>query len=158
MVEDKEGFHVCADVCGAYCCSGNVYLRDESIERLEGQGYSGFSTVREGVQVMKTGENKDCVFLEDDNTCEIYDSRPLDCRLFPMGFEISDSTVNLVLVECPLSRRMGDDSLESLEEEAKDLLEDFSREELEEYDSLDFAGDYKRVSSFPMLEVVEGEL
>ena len=43
--------------------------------------------------------NGDCAYLCEGGKCEIYDGRPLDCRVFPIGF--NESGIPSVSLDCP---------------------------------------------------------
>lgn len=140
---DPDATHVCAEVCGAECCSGAIYLREEDVHQLREAGHESFVTEEDGSRVMKTTDSGQCVFLGEDNRCRVYQSRPLDCRLFPFGFQIEGDQLEVVLAECPLSQHLDESTLEEMTDEAVWRIRDFHVDELHEYDNLQFTCDVK---------------
>lgn len=78
--------------CGR-CCRGpgNVWVEDSEIERLAhatGRSVDDFRKThvkrsgRRGL-VLRQKQNQDCVFWEESSGCQVYASRPRQCRTYP---------------------------------------------------------------------------
>ncbi|MEM3526062.1 MAG: YkgJ family cysteine cluster protein [Candidatus Jordarchaeaceae archaeon] len=82
---------------------------------------------------LRKKNNGSCVFLREDNLCEIYAARPMVCRSFPFTFSVKDGWLSwglMVKAEeiCPGLGQGETFSKESLESMAKEVIG-----ELEEY-------------------------
>ena len=88
----KEGLRFKCTGCGK-CCTGPgfVWLEEEDVENISKhlnlskdeffQKYTrqtGFDT-----SLIDDPKSENCIFLSDQNTCDIYQARPLQCRTFP---------------------------------------------------------------------------
>ena len=87
------------------CCTVlQIPITDKDILKIEGQGYSldqivgiqtpilklpkyGNSGVEKYYWMNKKSYSRTCRFLGDDNQCEIYEFRPLGCRIFPFSIK-----------------------------------------------------------------------
>ena len=66
--------------CG-YCCSLDVRLLKEDIDRLESVGKKDFYHILDGETFLKTKDGR-CIFYE--SRCTVYLHRPRICRHFPV--------------------------------------------------------------------------
>ena len=88
--------------CRAGCCTMPVQVTSEELyhmgfveydqvngplkriaQRLIRQGIVASYNDRNRNFILKQYENNDCVFLDEDRMCKIYDRRPNICRVFP---------------------------------------------------------------------------
>lgn len=149
MTNSESTVDVCATECGATCCSGGAFLRPPDTVRLRAAGH-GKAIPAEGFRT-RTDATGDCVLLGDDNRCQAYNNRPLDCRLFPVGFVLDDDdcVVHIVLVSCPLSENLPDETKQAYVQAAKSVISDFSASSLRTYDELSFTAEYDRLATIP---------
>ena len=132
--------------CTAKCCRGlAVVLTIPEAKRmvaetiLKPEDFLEFSTNIDGKQtphypllvqragkveeffiILKRRQKKDCIFLEDDLRCSVYNERPAVCRLYP--FELDGKDVKKGAL-CPVKfvREKGTDEIAA--QLKKDLLE-----------------------------------
>lgn len=153
-MNDDTVVEICAGECGAECCSGDIYVSETDVSRLEEAGYEGFLSPNRDLRTMRTDDEDRCQFLGEDNLCTIYNDRPIDCQLFPFGFILSEEEIKIVLVNCPLSTKMRESVIAEMLPEIKKKITAYTKADLEEYDSLPFTGDYTVIDSMPISEVV----
>lgn len=125
---------ICTEECGSKCCrSTPPALTSEDISRI-----SNAVSNDEWMRVVKKSERKihvinkknktdDCYFMSEQNLCNVYDNRPLDCRLFPIFLKIKEIKEHSYVIKwlvwyCPLTEKMG---LNTLLEEAKKIIETY---------------------------------
>lgn len=84
------------DGCGE-CCRTYLVVASESDAELEpkikalGERLEDpEGTPAKRYRLIPRGETGSCVFLERDNRCSIYDTRPRLCRQFPAGSEMCE--------------------------------------------------------------------
>jgi len=145
--ELSETSRVCINECGASCCSDDAFLRPEDKAALRANGYnSSFHSYNHSTKIDNDDE---CVLLDEDGKCHAYDYRPLDCRLFPIGFVLDDSqqVVHVVIVGCSLSESLTDQMISELSENAVSMLDEFSAVSLRQYDKMTFTDDYERIEA-----------
>lgn len=152
-MDDETVVRICAEECGAGCCSGDIYVGADDARRLRDRGHVEFVDTTTPQRTMRTDENDDCRFLGEDNTCTIYDDRPIDCQLFPLGLNVVDDTVEIVLVGCPLSEKMNEADISRLVAEAKSVIGNYTRADLHAYDELSFSGEYTVLETVPIAEL-----
>jgi Fe-S-cluster containining protein len=95
----------CSD-CGEWCCYGEkIYFSTAERARL-------------GFAEHKSRDDGSCQFLVN-GLCSIYESRPLECRIFPFDFEEVDGQLDWIIWEqCPASPAVEvESSLDYLERE-----------------------------------------
>lgn len=153
-MDDEKVANICSNQCGAECCKGVIFLGKQDIERLEKLGHKEFISNNGNSKLMETDENNRCVFLNENNKCSIYVDRPIDCQLFPLGFKIRTDKIDIVLVKCPLSEVMSEETITSMTKKAKRLISSYSEDELRQYDNLPFESEYTVLNSFPTDEVI----
>jgi Fe-S-cluster containining protein len=105
----------CADLC---CKLGVPPLTILDVERIEERGYSVKDFLEPESNGMKSRENGSCIFLEFDSKqnrykCNIYDFRPLLCRLYQFSLEFTDSS-QLALKFIPCCRGLNNNEGETL--------------------------------------------
>ena len=76
--------------------------------------------VHEYFIILKRRQKKDCIFLEDDLRCSVYNERPAVCRLYP--FELDGKDVKKGAL-CPVKFVLEDGTDEIAAQLKKDLLE-----------------------------------
>ncbi|MET1124358.1 MAG: YkgJ family cysteine cluster protein [Archaeoglobaceae archaeon] len=77
--------------CAKCCLETEMILVREDIERLRALGYEDFYEFRDGFYRLKNVDGK-CVFLKN-NVCEVYEHRPLGCRVYPLIYDEECGTV-----------------------------------------------------------------
>ena len=108
----SEGLAFECQGCGR-CCKGPggyVWINEEDMSRMAQKlGMSEKEFARKYVRNV-SGDlalidkgNDDCVFLDDQGCCELYEERPVQCRTFPWWPEIvrSKYTWNNSAYDCP---------------------------------------------------------
>ncbi|NOY12061.1 MAG: YkgJ family cysteine cluster protein [Archaeoglobi archaeon] len=79
----------CTEIGCCECCRDTeMQLSERDIRRIEKLGYSreDFSVEVDGVRVLRNVDGS-CYFLKDCR-CEIYEHRPLGCRLYPVVYDV----------------------------------------------------------------------
>ncbi len=113
---------------------------EEQEEVIKERTHSYFEYSKDGkILQLKSKPNGECIFLKDLK-CSIYNSRPLICKIFPIGFRKTKEGVKLLIEEedehCPATAGKSiPDILKFLgfsEKEAMQLITQFL-EEIEEY-------------------------
>jgi Fe-S-cluster containining protein len=88
--------------CGQCCATGGeyyVYLSDEESERIRAslqlsRGWFRRRYLRcldDGDQVLASGPNERCIFLDAEGKCRVYAARPVQCRTYPFWPELVGS-------------------------------------------------------------------
>ena len=94
---------------------------------------------------LNRNKSGDCVFLSDNNTCNIYDQRPWICRTYPfyLEFEDGDSKPNLMVSDCQGCGGSinGNEALELAISLKKRLVEEI-REEIRVFEDLENYDDW----------------
>ncbi len=127
----QKNFRFKCKRCAALCCMlGGPVLTNKDVERIENAGYAvkdflepvnkgskSLSLVRGS---MKSREDGSCIFLNFDAeqncyTCNVYDFRPVLCRLYPFNFELVDSN-SIVLEFIPCCRGLNNQKGELVDE------------------------------------------
>lgn len=105
--------------CGAWCCKGEApYSSQEELTRLK---------------VKKIGQKADgsCQFL-NGNQCIEYESRPLECRLFPFDIkEIEGALTWILWLNCPAQSLL--EANEHLTRFEQDILQPHGIQYLKDY-------------------------
>jgi len=79
--------------CGACCHDADVLLEPDDLERFRAAGRAelvGRSYVkraRDGKVTLRFAKDGRCQHLHVDNKCRIYELRPFNCSVFPVGSE-----------------------------------------------------------------------
>ncbi len=122
---------ICSKHCGSKCCrSTPPALTKEDAKRIKektnnSDWYNSIELKQKTAHVVAKKDNtKDCFFLSDEGLCDIYNYRPLDCRLFPFFVKVKKRSENEYDIKwliwyCPLTEEMGK---EQLKNEAEKLL------------------------------------
>jgi hypothetical protein len=82
----------CLD-CGACCHDANVILYESDLERFRRAGRPEMTSrtyikrARDGKITLRFLNHGACQNLGPDNKCFVYDCRPHNCRVFPVGSE-----------------------------------------------------------------------
>jgi Fe-S-cluster containining protein len=88
--------------CGQCCATAGeyyVYLTDKESERIRAHLQLSRNWFRRrylqrleaGVQVLASGPDERCIFLDDDDRCRVYAVRPVQCRTYPFWPELVGS-------------------------------------------------------------------
>lgn len=149
MPPDVNSTTICVEECGGACCAGGAFLRPADADRLDVLGHG--DAVAADAARTRTDADGDCVLLDDDGRCRVYEDRPLDCRLFPLGFELDDEAelLRVVLVGCPLAAQYGTAERNRLADEARRTLAEFDAAALRAYDDLPFTGRHEQLTTIP---------
>ena len=113
---EQKRFRFKCKRCATLCCKlGGPALTRKDSEQIENKGYSAkdfLEPVSRDTSPpfpygnMKNREDGSCIFLEFDSKldfykCNIYEFRPLLCRLYPFSFETVDSKrIALKFIPC----------------------------------------------------------
>ena len=100
------------------CCSspyGSPFILEEEVKKI--QEYSKEKGLNDKLipvdnhfEIEKK-DNGDCGYLNEQGLCDIYEVRPLDCRIFPLGFT---QTGGVGVCEiCPEKENLSDIFLET---------------------------------------------
>ena len=82
--------NICRETgCSVCCHETEMELSAEDIRRIEETGRTDFY-IRSGSGFRLKNFNGRCVFLDQDNMCSIYRSRPAGCRLYPLVMDLTD--------------------------------------------------------------------
>jgi len=146
---DTDSTTICVEECGGACCAGGAFLRPADTDRLAELGHE--DVVAADAPRTRTDADGNCVLLDDDGRCRVYEERPLDCRLFPLGFELDDEAqlVHIVLVGCPLAEQYGAAERDRLAADARRTLEQFDATTLRAYNELPFSGPHEQLTTIP---------
>jgi Fe-S-cluster containining protein len=90
-----------------------------------------YVTDKEKKCLNKINLEKPCAYFGQNNLCQIYDSRPVDCRMFPFDIDLSDDEYFWIIweIDCPIVREMSEDeSEEYLENFEKNIIPKFKNE------------------------------
>ena len=77
----KKNSFVCAQ-CGNCCRLRFIELNKEDIERIKSAGHKDFYDKIKNEFMLKRNKGR-CVFLNNNDSCSIYEIRPQVCRDFP---------------------------------------------------------------------------
>jgi Fe-S-cluster containining protein len=134
MATKEQRMLICAETCGSKCCKSTPpALTSEDIARINNfaPNDNWLKVVTKSERTYQVVEKRnvttDCYFLSEENLCNVYDSRPLDCKLFPIFLKIKKNEKNSYTVKwlvwyCPLTEELG---LETLLEEARDIVNQY---------------------------------
>jgi Fe-S-cluster containining protein len=97
---------LCSSCTHQSCCTGyespTVLPEDVSVLKQIGKDTTEFLTdvTIEGLKIKKIRKNssQQCIFW--NGKCEIYDFRPLDCRLFPFDIDYIDGEYYWIVYSC----------------------------------------------------------
>lgn len=140
--------------CGSKCCKSTPpALTSQDTRRIREQTphKNWLHKMKNGAFVIsKKPNSQECIFLADNGLCNIYEFRPLDCKLFPFFVKIQEKNPGTFNIEwrvwfCPLTNKFG---LEQLYNNARliviQILKD-QPETLFEYQKAMYgSGGYKR--------------
>lgn len=105
---------------------------------------------------LNRNKSGDCVFLNDNNTCNIYDQRPWICRTYPfyLVFEDRDSKPNLMVSDCKGCGGSinGKEALEMAISLKKRLVEEI-REEIRVFEDLENYDDWNLIRDHSQLDM-----
>jgi len=72
-------------------------------------------------------ESKKCIFLEDDNTCGVYEQRPEECKRFPIWTIEGNESVTIVISRiCPRAEALAEYIRMELPDWVRELVKDRS--------------------------------
>jgi len=147
--DDVNDTAVCVESCGSQCCAGGAFLRPADERSLQAAGVDDPGA--NDRPMTRTGEDGNCVHLGEDGRCEVYGDRPLDCRLFPLGFRLDNDArqLEVTLASCPLAETIPKAAADELVRRARRLLEEFDEPTLRAYDDLPFTTDVTTIETIP---------
>ncbi|MHA1199491.1 MAG: YkgJ family cysteine cluster protein [Candidatus Heimdallarchaeaceae archaeon] len=132
MKKSFDSLEICSKHCKSKCCrSTPPALTKDDIGRIEDKTNSKewyttieFNQKTASVVAKKSEDSDDCFFLSDEGLCNIYNHRPLDCRLFPLFVKINKQSEKEYIVRwlvwyCPLTENKG---IDILKEESEKLM------------------------------------
>lgn len=152
-----EGIGTICAICKDHDCEGYTWLLTEEADSLFNQGVA-IVEINEGLHFLHSFEEVDGRLLIDkpkppcklrsNGLCTIYDSRPLVCRMYPIGFAVYNGSVQLVLHEdCQFSQELQGEKRMSFFRKVIEILQSVSPETIrrltDEYAEID------GISSFP---------
>ena len=157
MEETLETTIICSEHCGSKCCQSTPpALTMDDFERISKsvKGKEWFNSIessnKKASVISKKKNSNDCYFLADTNLCQIYENKPLDCRLFPLFIKIKEIEkdeyeLKWLVWYCPLTDTKG---IEVLKEEARIIIEELlvnNPEQIFEYQNAMYASNgYKK--------------
>jgi Fe-S-cluster containining protein len=117
-MQDKNILKICQD-CGAKCCKlGGVDATNSERKRILNRGYPDhFLKIDEDHYEMNSKKAR-CPYLNKDNSCSIYEVRPLPCRCFPVHPEYENNKKKYLLALCPLGRVLPQNIIKGLRKES----------------------------------------
>jgi Fe-S-cluster containining protein len=80
--------------CSACCLNPKIYLTAIDVNNITGNGFYDvyFVTESDGIKTIRTNDDGSCVFFKEElGGCEIYNSRPEQCKLRPNIFTTHDA-------------------------------------------------------------------
>ncbi len=101
---------------------------------LEDIAFPLFTTSKEREKNPLINSKNPCVFFNNCELCEIYDSRPFDCRFFPFDLMKIDKKLFWIIwnIDCLITKDRRDDFEKYLTEHEEKLVPNFV-EHLEKY-------------------------
>lgn len=93
--------HICSS-CSKCCIGTDIRLLESDIDRWKEQSrldilLSINPLLGESRQLIKKKNSDECVFLQDDKSCKIHETKPEICRRFPSSLKQAE------LFECKLT-------------------------------------------------------
>ena len=82
--------------CGVCCERTEMLLSKEDVERLERVGFSreDFTSIGEEGLMRLRNVREWCYFYNPtEKTCQVYEDRPLGCRLYPVIYSIDEGVI-----------------------------------------------------------------
>lgn len=118
MCKKFLGFDFCfnesiCESCQGFCCKGNgfVFLDSDDIEclakalNIDVDEFLNLYTIRFynkiSIKSIKSNGEYMCVFLNNNGKCEIYESRPKQCKSFPFWESMRNLSYQELLNLCP---------------------------------------------------------
>ncbi len=92
--------------CAVFCCRcGGPRLLPKDAMNLEQSGKCSIPSTIASKLTMQNKEDGSCIFLKEDServfACNVYDFRPILCRIYPFQFErTGNSSFSLNLIPC----------------------------------------------------------
>jgi len=85
---------------------GLVYLLDKETEAISKRNVPLSITSRGAQYIARTSQGCCAAFNSTGNSCTIYESRPLCCRLYPLDLVTKNGEIWWVIhIECPIAKR-----------------------------------------------------
>ena len=131
MKNTSDNLEICSQICESKCCKSTPpALTNFDIERIKKKitNQDWYTTInsnqKQAKVVSKKAGSNDCFFLSFKGTCEIYDDRPLDCKLFPLFVKIkkvnsNEYNIKWLIWYCPLTNKS---EIEDLKINAEKLI------------------------------------
>jgi hypothetical protein len=102
IVQNILKHYQCPETCGAHCCSqGQIHFFEDEVKVLTLMDKEKAKNItNEGLSVGIYQMNAPCSFLSSSGRCEVYNSRPTVCGMYP--FKVNTSGTSLGLQPCPI--------------------------------------------------------
>ncbi|TQD27933.1 YkgJ family cysteine cluster protein [Methanolobus vulcani] len=102
VVQNILKHYQCPETCGAHCCStGQIHFFEDEVKVLTVLNKEKAKNITsEGLYAGLYQMNTPCSFLNTSGRCEVYDSRPTVCGMYP--FKVNTSGTSLGLQPCPI--------------------------------------------------------
>ena len=86
-----------------------------------------FATPEDRARYKNINTRKSCIFFNENKLCDIYKTRPFDCRFFPFELMIIDSKFYWIIwnISCPIIENRRNDFEKYLEEHENNLIPKF---------------------------------
>ena len=94
--------------CKAACCKlGGADFTKKEKQRVLDAGYKDFFVRLNDNHYELTSKNGRCPYLKQNNTCKIYEVRPLVCTTFPVYVNIDKkNNSKYEIIDCPLAKTL----------------------------------------------------
>jgi len=92
-MENKNLWQKCLE-CDSKCCfSEDIF-------------YPLYVTTSEKNNLNQINTKIPCVYMGNNCLCQVYDKRPVDCRLFPFDVHFEDGTFEWIIweIDCPIAK------------------------------------------------------
>ncbi len=142
---------------GRHCCTRAntiVVLPSERLDLLDRTGrLDAFVPLTPNLYRLNKTGGAPCPFLARNRSCSVYENRPTDCRIWPVGFIRSDDGSLSARLDAACTAVQSDAVSTAFIETARNALQRFSLVQLEEYLSI-MVEEY---DYYPMRETVAEE-
>ncbi len=155
-MNDLDFLAVCKK-CGAKCCRlGGSNFTTEERDAIINAGYPDYTVEISSNHWEFISEKGVCPYLKKDNTCGIYEVRPLACRVFPVHPEIEDGEKVYYLAQCALGKLLPRELVSQMVKEAANYPDKIIKERLEKSNvsEEDFVLIKKRLKDFKSIRIV----
>ena len=118
-MKKSEFLNICKE-CNALCCKlGGTNLTKEEVDKILKAGYkNNFKEITPGIFELVSNNDGVCPYLNEDNSCEIQEVKPIICSCWPVFPEFVNGKVKPILVNCKLKRIMSKEDIDKCKKEA----------------------------------------